>query len=236
MTSFEKLMSLFEKDYYGFPFMMLCEMTAIITCILFARKDKTTLFFLFYLIVDFSVLILYCYAILSAHVSNVRNLIFMSNTIISLVELLTYYHFFLNLIRDRMVVKIMKLLRTLFVSTIIIFAIPESSVLISHNDYSSSILTVIEFLLLLVPCFVYFYELFKIDPIINLSKRPSFWIVTGIFFYTLISIPYYLLIRFVSNNVYEYRHILDLVLYYAPFSISFIFLTKAFLCKKTLTT
>jgi len=236
MTGFEKLINLLEKDYYGFLFMAFCVMTAISTCLLFFRKNTISLFFLIYFILDFAMLVFYCYTISSEPNSNLKTLTFISNTIISLVEFLVYYYFFLKIIHNKAVIKLMKLFRVAFVSIIIIFTITSFNLQINQNYYSSNILTVMEFMLLLPPCFVYFYQLFKSDPIIILTQRPSFWIVTGIFFYTLISIPYYLLSRFVYNNEYEYRHVLDLVFFYAPISANFIFLTKGFLCKRTLTT
>jgi hypothetical protein len=237
MSGFEKLIQILEWRHYGDLIMAFFELTAIVTGLLFVRKQKTGIFFLGYLFFDLIALISIDYVLLSSFFTTQESsfFAFFTNTLISLVELIVYYHFFFKTIKSQFIIKLMKLLRIIFISIMIIFVTTQFSFLTNRFSYVTEIIGVIEFLFLLLPCFTYFYELFKNDPVVNLYHRPSFWIVTGIFFYAIISIPYYLIDCFFVNNQYEYRYILDLVLYYIPFAINFIFLTRAFLCKKTLT-
>ena len=54
-----------------------------------------------------------------------------------------------------------------------------------------SIFTITEALLLLFPCFYFFYEILTQPPILQLSKEPAFWIITGITFLFICLIPVY---------------------------------------------
>ena len=54
-----------------------------------------------------------------------------------------------------------------------------------------SIFTITEALLLLFPCFYFFYEILTQPPILQLSKEPAFWIITGIIFLFICLIPVY---------------------------------------------
>jgi len=236
MNGFEKLVRFLELQHYGILLMTFFELIAVITGLLFVRKDKAGVFFLVYLFFDFFVLLVDCYIELSTNTSaKTSSFIFLTNTLVSLVELLVYYYFFFKIIHSRVVIKLMKVLVTVFFSIVLVFITTEFSFLTPRYSYISKIIGVIEFVFLLLPCTVYFYELLKNDPIVNLYQRPSFWIVTGIFFYAVISVPYYLIDRFFVNNHNQYRSVLDLALFYVPFTVNFVFLTRAFLCKKTLT-
>jgi hypothetical protein len=44
-------------------------------------------------------------------------------------------------------------------------------------------------ILFILGCLLYFLNIFKELPYANLSKEPSFWIITGIFFYSVIEAP-----------------------------------------------
>jgi hypothetical protein len=55
-------------------------------------------------------------------------------------------------------------------------------------------------------CIYYFYGLFKNLPKVDLWYEPSFWIVTGLLFYSAISTPIYL-----SINIFLKNHFKDLI-------------------------
>ena len=239
MTSFEKLITSLERHYYASLIMAIFELIAIIACITLIRKDKTAILFVTYLLFDFSILISSEYLRSFSHITKEELTFYrcISNTLISCVELFVYYYFFLKTIDNKKAVDLMKLSRLLFLCVIIVFVTTRFRFLTTRYEYVADIIGVIEFLLLLIPCFYYFYKLIKDDPALILYERPSFWIATGILFYSVMSIPYLLIDGFLINNRSgRYLALLDLALYYLPFTINFILLTRAFLCKKTLTT
>lgn len=237
MNGFEKLLRIFEQGYYAVPIMSGFELIAIIVGLKLVRKDKTGVFFIAYLIFDFLIAIADNYLKVSPLYSYYQQSFFISltNQLISLAELLVYYFFFFHIIQNKIIIRLMKITRMIFIFVIVIAITTHFSFLTKRYSYISLLTGCLEFLFLLPPCFVYFYEILKNNPAINLYQRPSFWIVTGIFFFSVMSVPYYLITQFVSSNHYEYTQLLDLSFYYVPFTINFIFLTRAFLCKKTLT-
>jgi hypothetical protein len=89
--------------------------------------------------------------------------------------------------------------------------------------YVSDFILVLESLLLVIPCLVYFYELFKFPRPIDLIHDPFFWAVTGILFYHSCIIPLYLLAVPISKMTENYAMIFSLnnVLYTILF-LSFI--------------
>jgi|GraSoiStandDraft_1057264.scaffolds.fasta_scaffold129824_2 hypothetical protein len=237
MSDFEKLINFLARENYGNLFTPLCGLIAIVTGFLFVQKNKVTIFFLIYLIIDFIFSLCDTYLQTFSSFSKYQIFIFitLTNTIISLAELLTYYYFFSKIIKNKSILRVMKILGFSFFLITVLLETTRFAFLTPRLIYIADVVGALEFLFLVPPSFVYFYELLKNDPVVNLYQRPSFWIVTGILFYSVISIPYLLIDRFVYDNQYEHRYLLDLAFFYIPFSLNLIFLTRAFLCKKTLT-
>jgi hypothetical protein len=237
MSGLEKLINFLAREYYASLLVGLFELTAIITGLLFAPKSRIVIFFLFYLILDFVFFLCDIYLKVFSSFTPEQAYIFvlLTNGVISLVELLTYFYFFSHVIKNKTTITFMKILAILFFIITVLLEVTQFTFLTSRLTYTVELAGAIEFLSLVPPCLVYYYELLKNDPIANLYQHPSFWIVTGILFYSVNSIPYLLIDRFVYDNQYEHRYLLDLAFFYIPFSLNFIFLTRAFLCKKTLT-
>lgn len=186
--------------------------------------------FLFYLLFDFAISIFDLFIVPSHGV--VRKNIFFSitNAIIGLIELAVYYFFFFHILVNKKIKQALTLLFViLFILSLLYIFRGFDSLKVSFV-FIGWLISVIEFLFLLLPCFTFYLELFVRKPIIDLFERPSFWITTGIFFYAIISIPFYL----VGNLSYK-QAIIPALLYYAPIVLNLFFLTKAFLCQKPLT-
>ncbi len=91
-----------------------------------------------------------------------------------------------------------------------------------------------EFLILTGFCFAYFYKLLKNKENKSLLQTPSFWIITGLFFYCIMVLPFFL----ITAQLFT----LSKVLYTSLFSVHYLFaciflfsICKAILCKKELT-
>jgi hypothetical protein len=235
MSDFEKLMNYFENGYYADFIMQLFEIIAIISGVILVRKDKLGVFFLAYLVFDLSVSfgVTYIKVFSSATTYEIAVIIKITNTLIALLELCVYFYFFLNILANPTMLKTIKILRVVFISLISLSIAIHSVFFIEKYSYIANAIWTTEFLFLLPPCLAYFYELLKRDSLVNLYQRPSFWIVTGIFFYSATSIPYYTISHFLINQ-YNWRFT-SLLFFSVPFTINFIFLSIAFLCKKKLT-
>src|SRR5262245_40700061 len=116
MDWFEKLIIHFQKDYFVDPMMAFFEIIAIVTVLLFARKDKIGMFFVGYLVFDFTILLIDNYMGLSAQFTkrDINHFRILTSPVISLVELLVYYYFFKKTIQNVSVVKTIKLLLLIF--------------------------------------------------------------------------------------------------------------------------
>jgi hypothetical protein len=82
------------------------------------------------------------------------------------------------------------------------------------NQKSNNILYAIQATCLLILCIIYFVQSFKAAPR-NLKQDPSFWIVVGLTFFTLSTLPFTILLNFLLDN---YR-----ATYNSLFSIFFVF-------------
>jgi hypothetical protein len=80
-------------------------------------------------------------------------------------------------------------------------------------------------------CIVYFYSLFKSPPSLSLRHEPAFWIVTGLLFYSTLSIPVYL-----SINLFYANHYMNLISILFPLTnitiiIMHLLFIKGYLCR-----
>ena len=221
--------------YFTEPLLALFEIIAIIVGVLYVRRDKLRYFFLFYIILDFIILNIDFYIIgFSNYSKNERKSFFgVSNILISYAELSVYYFYFSKTLQSIKIKIFMKISFVFFSLVILMFLTNNLQFLNLDNADIYTSIGALEFLLIIPVCLTYFLELFD-NPTTNLFQRPSFWIATGIFFYAVISVPYYLFNNSLISNVSIFSKMGSL-LFYLPFAINFMFLTKAFLCKKQLT-
>jgi hypothetical protein len=238
MSGWEKMFADWHKGYYSELFMFICELTAIIIGLIYKRKDRIARFFIFYIILDITILVFDQYIIYLSGLDRKKAGLFVNvlNTFIFLIELLVYFFFFQKILQHPLIKKIIPILRLIFIGLTSFYLL---YVTIYHTlkvgSFDTYTLGVIEFFFLIVPCIFYFLELFSKPPEKKLLNRPSFWIATGIFFYSFISIPYFFIVNYLFKSKYHYIFELDALLFCLPFGISFLFLSKAFTLKTDLT-
>jgi hypothetical protein len=234
---FNNLIHTIQKSYYTLIILFFVELLALVLAILFVRKDKIGRYFIFYLGFDYVILIINFYVVLDINMSREikNNFIVVTNTLIGLIELLVYYSFFQKVLISKTARSVFKILQFVYLSLIIIYIVTKYSFLTNRLGYISYILSAIEFLFIIPPCIIFFQQILKQDSPLNLFERPSFWIVTGIFFYSLISVPYYLVKKYLDLTQYDLRSIFSSALFYVPLIINFLFIIKAISCKKNLT-
>ncbi len=234
---FSRLIDQFQNTYYTELLMLFAELTALIIGLLYVRKDKIGRFFIAYIAFDLSILFVDCYFVTDISISQkfksyFRNTI---NTLVAYVELLVYFNFFRKILEGNKIKKILTGLAVLYSLIVIIYITTKFGFISTRYDYNASIIGATEFVFLLVPCVYYFLQLFKTNSPSRLTDRPSFWIVTGIFFFCFISVPFYVIRRYLINSNPELFGIIGATFFYIPFIVNILFLIKAFLCKKSLT-
>jgi hypothetical protein len=235
---FSRLISRWQDFYYTDLLMLLVEICALIIAFRFALKDTTGKFFMFYIFSDLLILMVDMYLENNVSISGKQtsNFMYLTNTIVALAELFVYYIFFSKVLVGKKIKTTMVVLFTIFLIIELVYIFTKFRFLFPSNRFVSTIIGSLEFALLIPPCFLFFWQLLNERSSIPLTKRPSFWIVTGIFFYSLISIPFYILSTYLLKHNLEFFTIASAALFYFPFTLNFVFLSIAFLCKKPLTT
>ncbi len=239
MSGWEKIFESLHRSYYDDLFMFVCELTAIVLGIIYQRKNRIGQFFICYAILDISILIFDYYLLFFSNLSRKEfgySLLF-TNSISFLGEILAYFFFFQLTLQNKLIKRVIPFLKVIFIvlllfhfANALLFHIPIAGI----NDMYY--LGVIEFFFLIIPCFFYFAELFSKPSPISIFQRPSFWITTGIFFYTFISIPFYFITDYLEKSKFQYQSELNVLFFALPYGITFLCLSKAFLCKTELTT
>jgi len=217
--------------------MFVAETIALIMAIIYLRKTKVGRGFIYYIGFDYLVLLLGMAQLLYKDLDLTFQHLFVriTNPLIATIELLTYYFFFSKLLLSKKVKELMKILSIIFVLIVVAYNITRAPFLKGVDKYIADAIGSLEFIFLLPPAVQYYFQLLNTTSEINLFDRPSFWIVTGIFLYSLISIPYYLLQTYLVSNFTQFSFALEAAFYFMPFTLNFIFLIRGILCKKPLT-
>ena len=79
-------------------------------------------------------------------------------------------------------------------------------------------------------CIYFYYDLFRKPPYQKIKSEPSFWIITGLFFYSCLSMPFYALNDYlraefpatISENLFTISNIMIIIMH--------LFFIKAYLC------
>jgi hypothetical protein len=239
MNGWEKMFEDWHKTYYVDPFMFICEWTAVVLGLFYQRKSKVGQLFITYALIDVSMLTILDYLDYFSTITNKKWQLSLSiiNSISFLLELLAYFFFFQKALSNEKIKKILSVFGFIF---IVLTFLHLLNTLLLHipiaGNRDRNYLGIIEFFLLILPCFVYFTELLTKPSYLSLFQRPSFWITIGIFFYISISIPYYFLENYFWDSKYQYRREFAAIFFALPYGLTFLFLSKAFTLKTELTT
>jgi hypothetical protein len=235
--NFQLLLDEWERYYYAMPFNMLVEIVALTMGFKHVSNQRLGRYFLVYIAFDLFVGICSSYLTIYNYGGTKFDIYFIytSNLVIAVVELLIYYHYFKIILKRNGVKIVLNSLQIIFLLLFMGYLVIVFFFSFKRFTFLSSLLGALEFCFILYPCIIYYLSMFKTYNEYPLLKRPTFWIVTGVFFFSLTSIPFYITNNYISIYHKNYHHILAAALYYLPFTINFIFLTKAFLCKKPLT-
>lgn len=228
----------FANKFYTQPILGLVELIAVIIGLKYVWSDKVGKLFIFYLSFELVINISDWYMLANKSFTYREKVLFTqnTNTLIALLELNIYYIFFKTVINQKKITTALHHSAIIFSTIWILITILNLQFINRNNFYGSYIFYTIEVTFLLPPCVIYFFQLLKINSDLNLFQRPSFWLSTGVFFFSIISIPCYLLISYLLKNGRPFIPFIEATLYYTPLIINAMFITKAFLCKKPLTT
>jgi hypothetical protein len=109
-------------------------------------------------------------------------------------ELFIFSYFLLHVIQSFRIKRILIVLICLYT----IFFVQYS--LRKDLGESNNIAVAFESIIIIIPCLTYFRELFTRTEPVNLLREPSFWLVTGIFFYLATIFPLYMTRSYLTNH------------------------------------
>jgi hypothetical protein len=235
----DKLLKSLERLYYVDVLWLICAIIALIVCVKYFQRNMLSGIFIIYItccilltLADSLVLLSYS-GIQKVRVFETNNIVF------SAIEYGCFSYFFINKFKKNilsfLVYSSQAIILVLLIRFISIANAPTvTKEIIRTTSYSFN---TIEFLFLLILCLVYFYNLFvsEYQKEVSLIKSPSFWIISGLFFYTCVSYPFLITGYFDINSSIKFIFALA-VFHYVAISILLLCIAKAFSCKKLLTT
>lgn len=150
------------------------------------------------------------------------------STYITNFSLLFHYSFLGSFILKVMPIKkdksLLKFLYFLIFCFILFFICTKDNSLRNHKAYALTNFSLIIF------CTIYYFQLFKNIPTLNLLTEPSFWIISGVFFCMSISIPTTGIMDYLKYNATLMFHRNINALTMLSYFIMHLFFIKAYLC------
>jgi hypothetical protein len=152
------------------------------------------------------------------------NLFFTIQSYLFLVDLFFWYYFFLQILNNKKDGE--KIKNLLSITLLIAFYLLFFSKVDKRNLHIVALSAICK----TVFCIFFFYKLFKKLYYQNILKEPAFWIVTGLIFYSCLSLPFYGLNSYIkshfslliSSNIFSVSNILIIIMH--------LFFIKAYLC------
>jgi len=231
----------FLKDsldiFYTNLFSLSCQATAIITTLYFLKKEPKAVYFFIY---SCSALCLFLTSEFFLVPTGAQHYTFLTegaNMIFALIEYIVFYNFFQTVLATSGIKKFMRFFYTFLMVSILLILLsrlinPLSCIPIRKlSDFIISS----ELLALTSLCLVYYFESFYKKTTSDLKSSPSFWIVTGLFFYSIIIAPFFMITDEIIESNKKFYFIAYSV-HYTSFGVLFLAITKAFFMRKPVTT
>jgi hypothetical protein len=214
-------LSFLAMSYYGVGIMMACTLAALVISIRYYRRHRNLRIFTYYIAFSFLQDMATFYALPYTHSWNLRMVMLVITALgFILFEFIVCNLFILRYIISPVRRRMIRIDCLLFFGILIFMYVG-----ISHRILAGSY-AVLESILIVPPCLLYFYELFLTVNIQPLKNQPAFWVVTGILFLHACDILLMLTFKFFGDYA-DAAFTLNYILY----SLLFILLIRAYLCK-----
>jgi hypothetical protein len=215
-----KFLLFLEKNYCGTGVMMMATFAALVVSLRYYNRHKELRIFTYYILFSFLEDLTEFFAQpgrLDPITS--RTIIASSENVFMLFEFIVCNYFILQHLssaRRRMTVKVNALI---YFSFLFWVGIRHNQDIYLHTFF------IFEDIFLVLPCLLYFYELFVNVRPEPLKNQPSFWVITGILFLNACSFPMLLTLGLLGNYS-SAAFCLNFILY----GIFFVLLIRAYLC------
>ncbi len=151
---------------------------------------------------------------------------------VTLIEFCSFMYFFFFAIRNIKKRKFVKkiTLAILIISSLIILRDAAQYQILRYSSLTN--IYIIETFSLLIPCFIYYHELFTSIPKLNLLQEANFWTTTGLTFYLICTLPItFVLVYFFKTDYQIYLNVYTVIHLFYIFL--FLMIIKSYLCKET---
>lgn len=230
------LLTEWHKYYFGVPLILICQVVTIIYTARRCKTESTAYLFLAYAGVDFGILFIDNIAILLGQIKtdSFKRFLNFQNTFIAILEATVYYFYFKKLNFKRLNERWLQIFYILLIILLCTLLTTRFAFITRRRLFIGYAIEAVELLFLIIISILYFYYLFKVYRREPLRERPSFWIFTGVFVYSLISIPYYLIHPYLIAVRFPKFELITALFYYTPIAINFLFISKAMKCKHSM--
>jgi hypothetical protein len=218
------------SSYYTYVLSDIAALLGIIVFVAKNNKNHPVYVFVYYLMGYFLLGLLFFISALFPTSKALRQAATFCDYIFTLFEFLIFVSFFIKILQNAGYKKLIKILRFLFMNVGAFLFIYDICSFARIKVNATFFLFTFEAIILLIPCLLYYLEIFQSKPTLNLLQNASFWVVTGLFFFMISTLPYSILIK----KIYEtswliYSHLFSL--FYIFYIILFFMITRAYLCK-----
>jgi len=212
---------------------------ALVVAIRYFTRRKEGLYFLIYIatwLIDFTVIIFISkyFKVVKREFANSQFIVEISGAAASVVEFACFSFFFYKVLKFRTNRNVVKILPIAYAFPVTLFIIKLSrGVSVAEVIHLSYLVSSITLCLLVIPCMLYYYELFRKDGTENLFQKPSFIVISSFLLYCVLAIPFFLLLEEViesNKTVLKFGFAIHL----SSFCLLFLALTRSFNMNKSL--
>jgi hypothetical protein len=203
----KNILEYWRSAYYTDTLAILCMCIALFRAIRYYTKKKEDSYFIVFILfwlINFTIIqYLKKYYLLVEPNQKLSILIEeISNVIAALTEYYCFTHFIFKSLRNFNGKKLFRVLVFLFLLPVLFFFYEVArSFPIERIRHLSFVIASFEMCLLSIQCLLYFYKLFNRKVHEPLKERPSFWIVSALFLYCILVIPFFLVAdKFIDTN------------------------------------
>ncbi len=235
----EKFIALTEKRFYADLFLFCSMIICLVFSILNFRKNKLhTLFFAYSTTFLISIVLVQILVLKVFKISKqeIDLYILLINNLLIITEFICYYYLYYPIIKSEQLKKILFFSRFIITTStaILITLIFFSSFSYKKSLHASYLINMFEFIILLLTCLQYFFQVNKEETALSLKGSPLFWISSGVLIYVSASIP------FMSTGDLLYPnekklYTLFFAIHYYSLGLLFLAISKALSLKKELT-
>jgi hypothetical protein len=209
-----------SQSFYTQLLMILSALIAVIIGTVFRKKNQTSRVLVLYPAASLIQSFLAYYAFFTRQDRTIESI---STNLFILVEFLIIYHFFHLIIVLPNLKKFIRLTFALFIAYIFLMWSFTNTFL----KYPIKIF-LFESLCILFFCFIFFIQLFRLPPKLDLVNDSSFWITIGCLFYFSCTTPLFF-IDSTFKVLPQYHNFYSIN--FLAYAILFLFISKAFLCR-----